>query len=705
MQKRLLPFITLVCIFFNFNLLAYPVDLPVCLQDDYDQLESLYKETDGDRWTNRDGWLSDGNMSRWYGVVLTADGCDVAEINLSGNHLTRRLPASISTGALVRLDLSNNEIAGAIPNMDTPNLGYFDLSSNRLESEIVDFRLDNLFHLDLHNNLLRGRLFEFAAMLSLQYMDLSSNQLVGDMPAFNMPRLSHLALNSNQLSGNLRDYTGMPELQYLDLSSNSFSGAIPSFTNFGNMRFFDLYQNKLEGDMPQLDMPQLETLNVSANGLTGKFPDFDLPNLRVFDVHSNQFSGQIPRLNSSLLTHINMSHNRIEGEIPRYDLPNLLVLNLSSNSMKGTIPDMNVLALTDLILDHNSFEGEVGNINYPNLAKLYLNNNYFRGMLREFDSRDLTEVAINDNYFEGNLPTFERSHLSLLHLNNNRFVFGDMVNKPWLSMVSPELQYSTQAVLPLSFTGQYLTVATGAADADQVFNWYKSGVLVASNRSHQYQPVGSGSYTCRISHNNITVPSDAMRNLVLETSSYSIAILASELTTLSARPLSNDIQITWQTASETHSDYFAVERSEDGKSFEKIGQEKAQGTTTTPSNYSFLDKKATTGTHYYRLKMVDTDQKFTYSNTVAVTLKNATDKHPLSISPNPATDNVRFQFDIADNTTATLEVRDLLGRAVYRTSLSQNQAIEWQRGQVVNGVYFVVLTMGQKQFVQKLVLK
>jgi Leucine-rich repeat (LRR) protein len=705
MQKLLLSIFTFTCVCFSSNLLAYPANLPSCLKDDYDQLEVLYKETVGDNWTNKTNWLVDGDMASWYGVVLTADGCDVAEINLSGNNLTRRMPVSISLGMLMRLDLSNNEIAGSISNMDTPNLGFFDLSNNRLDGEIVDFNLTNLYHLDLSKNLLRGPLFEFAAMRSLQYMDLSANQLVGDIPAFDMPRLSHLALNNNQLSGSLRDYMGMPELQLLDLSSNNFGGVLPFFTGFANLRFFDLHNNKFEGELPNLDMPHLETLNLSKNNLSGKIPDFDLPNLLVFDVHSNQFSGQIPRLNSSLVTTIDMSRNSLEGAIQRFDLPNLTVLNLSFNKMKGTIPDMNVPLLTDLLLSNNYFEGEILNVNYPKLVKLHLNNNGFKGIVPEFESTELTEVVVNDNYFSGNLPTFERNHLALLHIANNRFVFGDMVNRPWLGMSSPELQYNTQAELPLSFTGQYLTVETGAVDADQVFNWYRNGILVATTQSHQYQPAGTGNFSCQISHNNITVPSDAMRNLVLQTSTYSIAILAAELTTLSARPLSNEVQIAWQTTSEKNTDYFDIERSEDGKTFEKIGQQKAQGKATTLSNYTFLDKTAAFGTHYYRLKMVDMDKKFTFSNVVSATLESASKGHPLSISPNPATENVRFQFEMDAKATASLEVRDVLGRSVYHSTLSNSDVLEWQRGNAVNGIYFVVLTIGQKQFIEKLILK
>ncbi len=663
MQKLLCSTLTFICVCFSTSLFAYPDNLPECLRDDYDQLEMLYKETAGDGWLNSEAWLKEPDMSKWFGVKLTEDGCDVAEINLSGNHLTGVLPPSLKLSVLTRLDLSNNELGGDIPLWDLKSLNYLNLSINKLEKNIPDFDL---------------------------------------------PRLTYLGLHSNLLSSTIPGFNGLGELRHLDLSENQLGGRIPDFTSLSNLLVFDVYKNKLEGDIPVLKMPLLETFNISSNGLNGRIPDMDLPNLLVFDIHSNLFTGEIPtNLNSKVLTSINMSSNSFEGKIPAYNSDFLEILNLSSNKITGGIPDMSLPNLKELNLSFNGLEGEIGNVNFPKLVKLYLNNNGFKGKIPEFESVDLTEVVVNDNYFSGSLPTFERSHLSLLHISNNRFVFGDLEGKPWLSMSSPQLEYNAQEIIPLSYSGQYLSVQTGAPDAEQSFGWYKNGSLIVTTNTHLYQPTSSGIYTCQISHKDITVPSDEMRNLVLKTNSYTYnaVVLSTELTSLAARPLSNSVQIDWQTASEKNNDYFDIERSLDGKNFQKVGTQKAQGDNKSTMNYTFIDEKAVTGTQYYRLKMVDLDKTARYSNTVAATLTGANAKHPLSISPNPATENVHFQIALDASSTATLDVRDLLGRSIYHTQLSGSESIDWQRGNTIDGIYFITLTTDNQEFTKKLILK
>ncbi|MDQ1090050.1 collagen-binding domain-containing protein [Siphonobacter sp. SORGH_AS_1065] len=66
-------------------------------------------------------------------------------------------------------------------------------------------------------------------------------------------------------------------------------------------------------------------------------------------------------------------------------------------------------------------------------------------------------------------------------------------------------------------------------------------------------------------------------------------------------------KLTWSTAQESNSSYFAIERSQDGKSFETIKTVAAQGKSTATKNYSFLDTNPSFGVNYYRLKQMDTD--------------------------------------------------------------------------------------------------
>ncbi|MDO1448126.1 T9SS type A sorting domain-containing protein [Rhodocytophaga aerolata] len=96
---------------------------------------------------------------------------------------------------------------------------------------------------------------------------------------------------------------------------------------------------------------------------------------------------------------------------------------------------------------------------------------------------------------------------------------------------------------------------------------------------------------------------------------------------------SPDIQISWQTATETESGYFALERSVDAILFEEIHRQAAAGTSNSIQSYRYTDRKEGSHTYYYRLKMVDKNGKFTYSSIQTI---DVTDKRILQINPVPA---------------------------------------------------------------------
>lgn len=80
------------------------------------------------------------------------------------------------------------------------------------------------------------------------------------------------------------------------------------------------------------------------------------------------------------------------------------------------------------------------------------------------------------------------------------------------------------------------------------------------------------------------------------------------------------IVVSWRTGSESNSSHFAVEKSEDGRSFYQIGRVDAAGNSAANKDYRFVDKNVLPAKQFYRLKLVDKDGKFKYSNVVTVTV-------------------------------------------------------------------------------------
>ncbi len=83
----------------------------------------------------------------------------------------------------------------------------------------------------------------------------------------------------------------------------------------------------------------------------------------------------------------------------------------------------------------------------------------------------------------------------------------------------------------------------------------------------------------------------------------------------------NSVKLTWATASEYNNDRFEIEHSFDGSNFVNIGSIKGKLKSTEINEYSFVHEEVNTGINYYRLKQVDVDGTYTYSDLVAASLK------------------------------------------------------------------------------------
>jgi hypothetical protein len=94
-----------------------------------------------------------------------------------------------------------------------------------------------------------------------------------------------------------------------------------------------------------------------------------------------------------------------------------------------------------------------------------------------------------------------------------------------------------------------------------------------------------------------------------------------ELTSFTAS--TNDagqVVLNWQTATETNNRMFEVERKAASGTYATIGFVNGRGTTTDPQSYSFVDKNVANGNYVYRLKQLDFNGAFEYSNEVEVTV-------------------------------------------------------------------------------------
>ena len=151
----------------------------------------------------------------------------------------------------------------------------------------------------------------------------------------------------------------------------------------------------------------------------------------------------------------------------------------------------------------------------------------------------------------------------------------------------------------------------------------------------------------------------------------------------------SDVHLNWQTSQEINTSHFIIERSLDGNIFSSIGRVSASGNSSASISYSFADLQPIQGKNFYRLKMVDQDGKFTYSNVIAIRLNEKSKK--FQVFPNPANEvlNVRAS---GNNETATLQIVDASGRKLKekKINLNGNTSFSIDIKDLPKGVYTIL---------------
>ena len=155
--------------------------------------------------------------------------------------------------------------------------------------------------------------------------------------------------------------------------------------------------------------------------------------------------------------------------------------------------------------------------------------------------------------------------------------------------------------------------------------------------------------------------------------------------------------LNWTTASEKNSDRFEVQKSSTGNGgdWQYIGFQKAVGNNQGQKDYTFYDNEPLVGNNYYRLKMIDYDGTFTYSNNINIPISEAMVNSFVKIFPNPTSGKVTVQLQSTKEISTELRITNLLGQtiSVSSTQLTKglNQLIIDLNGQPA-GTYLISFT-------------
>jgi photosystem II stability/assembly factor-like uncharacterized protein len=175
-----------------------------------------------------------------------------------------------------------------------------------------------------------------------------------------------------------------------------------------------------------------------------------------------------------------------------------------------------------------------------------------------------------------------------------------------------------------------------------------------------------------------------------------------ELTSFSATVNEQNVMLNWTTATEINNRGFEVEKSFNNE-WAVIGFVEGNGTTTEPKSYSHRDENLDAGIYKYRLKQLDFDGTFEYTDVVEAEITTSLEFELSQNYPNPFNPSTKIEFQITDFGFVSLKVYDVLGNEIAVLTNKEIPAGKYEvifdshSGEVRNltsGIYYYQLKAG-----------
>jgi len=185
------------------------------------------------------------------------------------------------------------------------------------------------------------------------------------------------------------------------------------------------------------------------------------------------------------------------------------------------------------------------------------------------------------------------------------------------------------------------------------------------------------------------------------------SLLPVELLAFTAKMVENQATLAWKTATETNNAGFEIQHSTDGKVFEKIGWLDGKGTTVETQEYTFVDEKAAPGQNYYRLKQMDTDGVYAFSEIISLALKSEKIVVTADFFPNPAQHTAQITLTAEEEGDVTITLYDSFGKttqtSTQKLTTGTNQLF-LHVADLPKGSYFAKIQAGEQVLYRKLIV-
>jgi len=182
-----------------------------------------------------------------------------------------------------------------------------------------------------------------------------------------------------------------------------------------------------------------------------------------------------------------------------------------------------------------------------------------------------------------------------------------------------------------------------------------------------------------------------------------------ELTNFVASLSGDNVQLNWCTATESNSKEFVVERTEASmENWKAIYTVQSIGNSVIPQEYSYTDQHLKSGKYEYRLKLVDLDGTYSYSQSINIETENPASFLLLQNYPNPFNPSTSISYQLSENSRVKLAVFDVVGNEIAVLVDKQEEAgfhtVTFDANNLTSGIYFYELRAGEFLSVKKFVL-
>ncbi len=166
----------------------------------------------------------------------------------------------------------------------------------------------------------------------------------------------------------------------------------------------------------------------------------------------------------------------------------------------------------------------------------------------------------------------------------------------------------------------------------------------------------------------------------------------------------NNVELIWATASEINNSHFEIQQSIDAENFKTIGIIEGTGNSNIIHNYNFVLENDEEFITYYRLKQIDFDGKYSFSEIISIN-PNQTNLENIEIYPNPFANEISINFNTQLTSITRVEIRNSVGVLIREKEIDINNSnfkIELNE-ELSAGIYFMVISNDKETIVRKLI--